>query len=520
VQAHRSPLVPALVAIILFTALALPAARPAEPVDRAAVERIRDEGLQRSQVMALASYVTDVHGPRLTGSPQALAAAEWMVETLRGWGAANPRLEEWGTFGRGWTNERFTAHVISPQPWPILGAPKAWTPGTGGVVTADAVYAPMTTEKDFDAWRGRLRGTIVLPAPPRDLDAQFEPQARRFTDAQLEVLGKERAEPGEGRPPVAAYAFAMKRLAFLAGEEVTAVFEPSRGAGGGTIFVQQGGHWSASGHSGWPERVPPQVVLTPEHYGRIVRVLEKDLPVSIELLIQNRMTDDDQPGVNVLADLPGGDRRDEVVMLGAHYDSWHGGTGATDNGAGVAVVLEAFRLLKASGLTMRRTVTLALWSGEEQGLFGSRAFVARHLADRESMHVKPAHGKLSAYFNVDNGAGAIRGVYLQGNQAVAPIFRAWMAPFADLGMTTLAPRATGGTDHVAFDAVGIPAFQFIQDELEYRTRSHHSTMDSYERLQADDLKKNAVIVAAFVYHAANRDGRLPRKPLPTPRRGT
>jgi Zn-dependent M28 family amino/carboxypeptidase len=259
--------------------------------------------------------------------------------------------------------------------------------------------------------------------------------------------------------------------------------------------------------------VPPQVVLAAEHYNRLARTLDKNVPVSIELNIKNE-TQPNQTAFNVIAELPGTDKADEIVMLGAHFDSWHSGTGATDNGAGSAIMMEAFRILKASGVKLRRTVRIALWSGEEEGLLGSRAYVKNTFADRETMALKPAQGKISGYFNVDNGTGAIRGVYLQGNEAVAPIFSAWMEPFKSLGMSTLTLRNTGGTDHLSFDAVGIPGFQFVQDELEYDSRTHHSNMDVYDRLQTSDMMKNAVIVASFVYDAANRDQMLPRKPLP------
>jgi Zn-dependent M28 family amino/carboxypeptidase len=265
----------------------------------------------------------------------------------------------------------------------------------------------------------------------------------------------------------------------------------------------------------YPEQVPPQVVLAVEHYDRIARILQKKVPVSVELNIQTSMTDN-QDAFNVVAEIPGTDKADEIVMLGAHFDSWHTGTGATDNGAGSAVMLEAFRILKASGLKLRRTVRLALWTGEEQGLLGSKAYVKNTFADKETMALKPAHGKISGYFNVDNGTGAIRGVYLQGNEAVGAVFAQWMKPFESLGMTTLTLQNTGGTDHLSFDAVGIPGFQFIQDELEYDTRTHHSNMDTWDRLQSADMMKNAVIVASFVYEAANRDQMLPRKPLPKP----
>jgi hypothetical protein len=491
-----------------------------EPLDYDAIYKIKDEGFQRSKVMEIASYLTDVYGPRLTGSPNIRQAADWAVAELRKWGASNPRIEDWGTFGRGWVNERFSAQVLTPTPWPIIGMPKAWTPGTDGAVTADVVFAPMESEQDFGTWRGKLKGKIVMPMPTRPVKAQFEVLAERYSDTQLDEL-QQIGPRGEGRRRYdpAQFQFARKRLEFLVSEGVLATLEPGRGDGG-TLFVQQGGAYSPAPPSGsysprFPATVPPQVVIAVEHYGRLARTIDKKVPVTVELNVQNRFLDD-QPGFNVLAELPGTGKADEVVMLGAHFDSWHGATGATDNGVGSAIMLEAMRILKATGLPMRRTVRLGLWSGEEQGLLGSKAYVKRTFADRETMTLKPDHARFAAYFNVDNGTGAIRGVYLQGNEAVAPIFSAWMKPFANLGMTTLTLRNTGGTDHLSFDAVGLPAFQFIQDPLEYDTRTHHSNMDNYERLQADDVMKNAVIVASFVYHAANRDEKLPRKPLPKP----
>jgi hypothetical protein len=489
-----------------------------ERVDYDAIVRIKEEGFQRSQVMEVASWLTDVHGPRLSGSPSFRAAAEWAVKQLGEWGASNPRIESWGTFGRGWVNERFAARVVSgSQPWTILGVPKAFTPGIRGTVTADAVYAPIESEADFEKWQGKLAGKIVLAFPTRDVPARFTADASRMSDEELEKLARFDPADGGRRYNRSAYGFIPRRLEFLAKEKALAVFEPGRGDGG-TIFVQGGGAHDPGSQRGflrYPDVVPPQVVLAVEHYGRIARTLQKDVPVSIELTLENTITEKTE-GLNVFAELPGTDKADELVMLGAHFDGWHGGSGATDNAAGSAVMLEALRILKASGVPLRRTVRLALWGGEEQGLIGSREYVKATFADRETMELKPAHGRVSAYFNVDNGTGAIRGVYLQGNEAVAPIFEAWMKPFENLGMTTLTIRNTSGTDHLSFDAVGIPGFQFIQDEIEYGTRTHHSNMDTWERLQASDMMKNAVIVASFVYHAANRDELLPRKPLPKP----
>jgi carboxypeptidase Q len=289
------------------------------------------------------------------------------------------------------------------------------------------------------------------------------------------------------------------------------VVEPSTRGDGGTIFVQAGGSRDPK-----DQAHPAEVVLSIEQYGRIVRTLQKKMPVTLQMDIDNRFYDADQNAFNVIAEIPGSDKADELVMIGAHFDSWHSGTGATDNAAGSAVMMEAMRILKTSGVTLRRTVRIGLWGGEEEGLLGSKAYVKDHFGDPATMQLKPEHAKLAGYFNVDNGTGTIRGVYLQGNEAAAPIFTAWMEPFKNLGMTTLSIRDTGGTDHLSYDAVGLPGFQFVQDPVEYDTRTHHSNQDVYERIQSQDMMQNAVIVAAFVYDAANRDEKLPRKPLPKP----
>jgi carboxypeptidase Q len=380
----------------------------------------------------------------------------------------------------------------------------------------------LANEQDFEKFRGQLRGKYVMIAAMPEVQAQFQAQARRFTDEELRNMSSQPVQPPRGGAPGQrgspnqgrgnAPNFNEQRLKFLLNEGVIATIEPGRGTGG-TVFVQSGG-----GRNLNDPPVPAQVVMSVEHYGRISRMLQKNVPVRLEMDIQNRFYDEDLNSFNVVGDIPGTDKSDELVMLGAHFDSWHTGTGATDNAAGSAVMMEAMRILKASGLKMRRTVRLALWTGEEEGILGSRAYVTQHLADRTDMKLKPDHSKFSAYFNVDNGTGAIRGVYLQGNEAVGPIFEAWMQPLRSLGMTTLAIRGTGGTDHLSFDAVGLPGFQFIQDPVEYDTRTHHSNMDVYERIQATDLMKDAVIVATFAYHAANREEKLPRKPLPPPQR--
>ena len=497
--------------IALLVSLPLAADWPiTEKPDLDAIYRIKDEGLQRSKVMELESWLTDVYGPRLTGSPNIREAADWAQKTMKEWGLANVRLETF-PFGRGWQNQRFVAQALTPRAYPIIAYPKAWTPGTKGPVTGEALMAVITTEKDFDTFRGKLRGKFVLATAMRDVLPQFEAPAQRYTDAELADLAKQpTARGGRGRGNAPDAALVRKRTQFWIDEGVAAVLDISRGDGG-TLFVQGGGSRNPN-----DPPAPPQVVLAVEHYGRIARTLDKQIPVTLQFDIDNKFYDDDLNAFNIVGELPGTDKAEEVVMLGAHFDSWHTGTGATDNAAGSAVMMEAMRLLKTSGVKLRRTVRIGLWGGEEQGLLGSKAYIKAHYGDPATMQLKPDHAKFAGYFNLDNGTGAIRGVYLQGNEAVAPIFQAWMEPFKNLGMTTLTIRNTGGTDHLSYDAVGLPGFQFIQDEVEYDSRTHHSNMDTYERVQANDMMRNAVIVASFVYSAANRDEKLPRKPLPKP----
>jgi carboxypeptidase Q len=503
---------------VLATLFALLASLPhaadgpvAEQIDLDALYRIKDEGLQRSKVMDIESYLTDVYGPRLTGSPNIREAADWAQKTMKEWGLASVHLETF-PFGRGWQNQRFVAMAVTPRAYPLVGFPIAWTPGTDGPVTGDAVVADIQNENDLAKFRGTLRGKFILTSPVRSVDAHFEAPGHRFNDAELAELAKQPAARGRGNLPDAqararAAAFELKKRQFWVDEGVAALLSTSRGDGG-TFFVQ--------GLSPDPKAPPsaPQVVLAVEHYGRIMRTLQKNIPVTLQMDIANTFYDDGLNAFNLVAEIPGTDRADEIVMLGAHFDSWHAGTGATDNAAGSAVMMEAMRILKAAGLKPRRTVRLALWGGEEEGLLGSAAYVKDHFADRQTMELKAEHAKVSAYYNVDNGTGAIRGVYLQGNEAVAPIFQSWMEPFRNVGMTTLTIRNTGGTDHLSYDAVGLPGFQFIQDPVEYDSRTHHSNQDVYERIQGDDMMRNAVIVATFAYNTASREEKLPRKPLP------
>jgi hypothetical protein len=514
-----------------------------EKVDLEMMKKIRAEGMERSQVMETLSWMTDVIGPRLTGSPQMKQANEWTKNKMIEWGLENGKLEAWGPFGRGWTLEKFSANVIEPVPFPVIGYPKAWTPGTDGPIVGEVIHLDVKTEADFEKYRGKLKGAIVLTVPMREVAAWFRAPGVRLNDEQLLAMANSNpAAPRQaGGPPSdeqmrqfrASAELNTKRAEFIRSEGAAVLVDIGRGDGG-TLFVSAGGPRFKDA----PQALP-SFTMTVEHYGRIVRTLQKGVKVRMEVDIRAKFHDDDPMGYNTTAEIPGTDLKDEVVMLGGHLDSWHSGTGATDNAAGCAVAMEAARILKALGVKPRRTIRVALWSGEEQGLIGSRQYVNQHFAERQAppaqpgqppppptpgfqgrggpqgpILLKPAHEKFSVYFNLDNGTGKIRGVYLQGNEAARPIFRAWLEPFRDLGAATLTISNTGGTDHLSFDAVGLPGFQFIQDPVEYDTRTHHSNMDVWDRIQADDMKQASVIMAAFVYNAAMRDEKFPRKPLP------
>jgi hypothetical protein len=520
---RRRPLLAGAALVAGLALVPVSAQQAPEKIDYDAIYKIKDEGFQRSKVMEIMSWLTDVYGPRLTNSPGFRKAGAWAVKEMTTWGLVNAKLDPF-PFGRGWANEKFVMTATTPGgSFPVIGMSTAWTPGTSGAISADAAFAVLDTEEDLARVKGKLQGKIVFTQALRDVPALWTAPASRYTAQDLDGLRSETdstprgrggrfGAPGRQGGPAGgrgqALAFQQRRNQFLKDEGVLATVTAGRGDGG-TIFL---GGASANRQPG-ADLGLPAVVIAVEHYGRIVRTLQKEMPVKIDLDIRNTFADE-TASFNVVAEIPGTDKADEVVMLGAHFDSWHGGTGATDNAAGSAVMMEAMRILKQSGLRLRRTVRIGLWGGEEQGLIGSREYVTANFANVQDMILKPAHARVAGYFNVDNGTGAIRGVYLQGNEAVGPIFEAWMKPFNNLGMTTLTIRDTGGTDHQSFDRVGLPGFQFIQDDVEYDTRTHHSTMDTYERIQEEDMRKNAVIVAAFAYHAANRDEKLPRKPLP------
>lgn len=500
--------------LLLASLLAASALQAEEKVDLAVIHRIKAEAFENSQVMDHLFHLTDVIGPRVTNSPQHRAAARWVMERLQEYGITQVRLEPF-PFGRGWSYRRFAVHLLQPAYAPLIGFPLAWAPSTAGPIRGEPVLAVLKSEEDFAKHRGRLSGKIVLIDEPPLVRPSTEPPAKRFSEEEL--AERAQAPMPEPKKPEAdereqRRRFNKRRNQFLREEGALAVITAGYRSDANTLVASKGG--SEDPKDPVP---PPMIALVPVHYNRIARFLEKKIPVQIELEVEAQFHDDTLEAVNVIAEIPGGRKKDEVVMLGAHLDSWHGGTGATDNGAGCAAAIEAMRILRALDLRMDRTVRLALWGGEEQGLLGSKAYVKEHFADPEVMALKPEHARLAAYFNLDNGTGRIRGVYLQGNDMVRPIFQAWLAPFADLGATTITIRDTTGTDHLSFDAVGLPGFQFLQDPVEYGTRTHHTNLDVYDNAQAGDLMQAAAILASFVYHAAMREEMLPRKPLPKPK---
>ena len=494
------------------------------------VTRIRQEGFRSSHVMETASALTDGIGARLTGSPNMRKANDWTRDRLARWGLANSHLESWGPIVRGWSSESVSVRMTSPDVAPLLALPKAWSPGTNGPVRGRVVLAKMTEKEDLEKQRGKLKGLIVLTDDLREVKPQDKPALERYDDKSLEQLWE--YPPPPLHTPFSPEEFRRRREfrralnTFLEEEKPLAVIDPGA-LDGGTFRVQQGGSYK----KGEPIGVPA-LVMAIEHYGRIARLLEQKREVELEIDVKTSFHDDDPMSYNTVAEIPGTDRNGELVMLGGHLDSWHAGIGATDNAAGCAVAMEAMRILEAVDARPRRTIRIALWSGEEQGLYGSEAYVMQHFAsrpiptdpkERENFSLrrstgpltrKPDYAKLSAYFNLDNGTGKIRGIYAQENAAVVPIFQKWLEPLKDLGATTVTMRNTRGTDHESFDAVGLPGFQFIQDEVEYETRTHHTNQDVYKRLQRDDLMQASVVMAAFVWQAAMRDERIPRKPLP------
>lgn len=585
-------------ALLLLGAILLPGltfaqqTAPQKTEAEIAIDKIKDEGTNRSQVMQTLSYLSDVIGPRLTASPGLKRANEWTRDTLAKWGLQNAHLEAWGPFGRGWTLKRFSAMVDGPTAFPLIAYPKAWSPGTetlippppgpsaatskgkkskapataaapvnlNTVYTAEVVHFNAQNAADLEQYKGQLRGKIVLVGALREIKAHSDPEAKRLTEKELLDLSNapdpasiRRPVPvGPPNPAVTAFQqqqqFAARRLRFLWEEGAAILIDGGRGDGG-TIFVQQATAVQPpppeAGAPAAPNvrvfekgaNVPIQISAAAEHFNRVARMVDAGEKVTMSVDLAVEFQDADPMAYNTIAEIPGSDLKDEVVMLGGHLDSWQAGTGATDNGAGCAVMMEAVRIIKTLGLQPRRTIRIALWTGEEQGLLGSREYVKKHFGyfgDSPSpvfggggggggggqnaaplkLTTLPEWDNLSAYFNIDNGTGKVRGVYMQGNEGVRTIFRRWLDPFREMGANTLTLSNTGGTDHLAFDAVGLPGFQFIQDAVEYDTRTHHSNMDVFDRIQADDMKQISIIVAAFVYQTAMMDEKMPRKPKP------
>ncbi len=487
-------------------------------------EIIRKHGMDESQVMEIASWMTDVYGPRLTGSPMLDKATNWAVEQLKDWGYQNVHLDEWGPFGRGWEMKHFEMHCNAPMYFPIIAYPKAWSPSTNGTVEGEVVYLDAASEEELEAYKGKLKGKFVFIDTLRVLKEWEEPLAIRLQDDDL--LEMANAAAPTPRPfrrwNRSGRNFYRTLRDFLYEEQPLATVDRSYKGDLGTVFVSGASAKSGSSRDEGAE-VLPQVTMSVEHYNRIFRLLQKGIPVTLSMNLDVEFSNPDGMEHNIIAEIPGTDLKDEVVMFGAHFDSWHSGTGATDNAAGSCVMMESARILmetiKESGIQPRRTLRIALWTGEEQGLLGSKGYVKKHLADTDDLgnlqDVKPAQSKISAYYNLDNGTGRIRGVYLQGNEEVRSTFREWLDPFKDDGASTLTLKNTGGTDHLSFHAVGIPGFQFIQDNVAYWSRTHHSNMDNWDHLVADDLMQAATIVSTFVWNTAQRDEMIPRRKMET-----
>jgi carboxypeptidase Q len=516
-----------------------------ESLDLAMYQNIREEALTHSHIMEYASGLTDGIGPRLTGSPNLKHANEWTRDQFAAMGCTNAHLEDWGEFGMGWQQLNTWVRMTSPDTAVFIAQAAPWSPATKGPVTAPAVWVDIKTEADFEKYKGKLAGKIVFLGAMREVKPVDKPFFVRDEDADLQRIASYPTRLGNGfsfADFLKGQAFREKIGRFLAAENAIAAITPSRdgrngGGSGGTIFDDTDAGFGFLIFQREHADAIPVAVTAIENYGRVYRLLKASVPVNIELNIDTKFTGDHEHGFDTIAEIPGTDPKlkDEIVMLGGHLDSWASATGATDNGAGTLVAMEVMRILNTLQIKPRRTIRVGLWTGEEEGEFGSYGYVKQHFGfvprsnepdqlliteyDRDAagpIQLKPDHQKLSAYFNLDNGSGKVRGIYLQGNAAIASIFEQWIEPLKDLGVTAITMRDTGGTDHEAFDAVGLPGFQFIQDPLDYSPRTHHTNMDTYERLQPEDLAQAALVEATFVYNAAMRDQMLPRKPLPHP----
>lgn len=490
------------------------------------------EGRGGSQVMNTMYNLTDRYGPRLVNSPQFKRAGEWAVKQLTDWGMSNAHLEKWSTAGgRGgaipsWEITGYSGAMVEPTYMPIIGYPQAWSGGTNGPLTGEAMMATIQSPDDFEKWKGKLKGKIILTAPLLELAFPTMPLAHRYSDEELKELEPEEfpvpgagGRGGRGGPPNAfatmtpeeRQAFPEKLNKFLTDEGVLMTITGSARGQSGTVFASNG-----SPRTGDPTKNLPSVAITAENYNRIARLLAHEVPVKLAFDIKVNFDTTNTDSFNVIAEIPGSTKPNEIVMVGGHFDSWHMGTGATDNAAGSAVAMEVMRILKSLNLKMDRTVRLGLWGGEEEGLLGSAAYVKEHFADPATMKTTKEHEGFAGYFNIDNGTGRIRGIYLQNNEMARPIFEQWFAALKDLTPGIITIRNTGGTDHQSYDRVGLPGFQFIQDPMDYDTRTHHSNMDVYDRIQQADMEQIAIIEAVFVYNAATRAEKLPRNDLPAP----
>lgn len=496
----------------------------------AAVNKIIDEGTNHSQVMVTLQYLSDVIGPRLTNSPGMRQAEAWTQSQFNGWGLKNVHKEAFD-FGRGWTIERSSVRMVAPRPVQLVAIPIAWTPGTRGTLTAPVIVAPMSKEADFAKWKGQLAGKIVMVSLPEAAKDATDPTFKRLTSedlAKLDQFQQPVNDPEAADRRMKRLDFAKKLDDFLKAEGALAYATKSGRdgklvSGEGYVFGTQ------------DTQALPGVQIAQEDYLRLARLAKSGTAPTLEITTDVRFDDSDAKAYNVIAEIPGSDPKAGYVMAGAHLDSWVAGDGAADNGAGSAMVMEAARILSATGAKPKRTIRFALWAGEEQGLLGSIAYVEQHLATRGSpsdpaltgmkryfgwanrwpITLQPGHAQLSAYFNIDNGSGKLRGLYAERNPAVVPIFKEWLAPFASMGATTVVVRPTGSTDHVFMQAVGIPGFQFIQDPLDYDSRVHHSSIDTFDHLKADDLRQGSMVLAGVLLAAADAATPLPRPPVPT-----
>ena len=541
----RTVVIPALLALCSLAVVA----QDKDRTDLAVVNRIKTEAFDHSKVMDTLSMLTDRYGPRLTGSAEVQEAGEWTVSRLKEYGVQNVHMEPWGPFGRSWELQEYSVEMVEPRYSHLRATPLAWTHATAGPVVAEPILAPITRtynpkkaqenlDKFIAAYKGKLQGKVVLlsepdPVPPasaalfkRDSEAELADLAKAPEPAEKVSVDPKNMQIPEDITKLRRFLMSLseeqidkifdaikdtrsKLHEFLIQQGAVAAFISDDRAKGGLTFAEQAVSYEAK----YPLALPTFSV-TREQYNRIARLLAKQQPVKLRINLKATATDKDVDSFNIIGEIPGGAKKDEVVMIGAHFDSWHGGTGATDNGAGSAVMIEVMRILKALNLKMDRTVRIGLWTGEEEGLLGSKAYVKQHFADTATMKTTPEHAKLAGYFNLDNGAGQIRGAYLQGNDMMRPILEQWLAPFRDLGTGSMTIRNTGGTDHLSFDAVGLPGFQFIQDDLDYMTVTHHSDMDTYDHAPPPDMMQASAIIASVVYQAANRSEMLPRKPLP------